>query len=217
MSAITSQITGVSIIHSAVCSGGDQRKHQTSASRALWSESTGKGWISLTKNQWASNTENVSIWWRLHNGNWYMLPVLLQVIRVLLPGHHQNILRNGGGHVFWYTFRLAAKAYLSNDITWIRFSRVLNICQWLSVWYITFDVIHTFYGYFTCTETTKFVPRPVNQTWTTCYLKQKESRMLETINLNARMNVLLWQESCQHCAHHISERSRSYKPISRDP
>ena len=32
MSAIVSQITGVSIVYSAVCSGEDQRKHQSSAS-----------------------------------------------------------------------------------------------------------------------------------------------------------------------------------------
>ena len=32
MSAMATQITGVSIVCSAVCSGGDQRKHQSSAS-----------------------------------------------------------------------------------------------------------------------------------------------------------------------------------------
>ena len=35
MSAIASQITGASIVYSIVCSGEDQRKHQTSASLAL--------------------------------------------------------------------------------------------------------------------------------------------------------------------------------------
>ena len=35
MSAMTSQITGVSIIYSTVCSGADQRKHQSSASLAF--------------------------------------------------------------------------------------------------------------------------------------------------------------------------------------
>ena len=47
MSVMTSQITGVLIICSTVCSGTDQRKHQSSASRAR-------------------NAENVSIWWRHH-------------------------------------------------------------------------------------------------------------------------------------------------------
>ena len=35
MSVVTSQITGVSIVYSIVCSGADQRKHQSSASLAL--------------------------------------------------------------------------------------------------------------------------------------------------------------------------------------
>ena len=61
MSAMASQITGVSIVCSAVCSGADQRKYQSSASLAfvnifrvtgpLWGESTGHRWIPLTKGQ----------------------------------------------------------------------------------------------------------------------------------------------------------------------
>ena len=35
INATASQITGVSIVYSAVCSGGDQRKHQSSASLAF--------------------------------------------------------------------------------------------------------------------------------------------------------------------------------------
>ena len=35
MSAMASQITGVSIVYSTVCSGADQRKHQSSASLAF--------------------------------------------------------------------------------------------------------------------------------------------------------------------------------------
>ena len=47
MSVIASQITGVSIVCSTVCSGADQRKHQSSAQRA-------------------SDAKNVSIWWHHH-------------------------------------------------------------------------------------------------------------------------------------------------------
>ena len=55
MSAMTSQITGVSIVCSIVSSGADQRKNQNSAvTGLLWGESL----------QRASNAENVSIWWR---------------------------------------------------------------------------------------------------------------------------------------------------------
>ena len=35
LSAMASQITGISIVHSTVCSGADQRKHQSSASLAF--------------------------------------------------------------------------------------------------------------------------------------------------------------------------------------
>ena len=54
MSAIASQITGVSNACSKVCSGANQRKHQSSAvTGGLPSQRT-----------W--NEENVSIWWRQH-------------------------------------------------------------------------------------------------------------------------------------------------------
>ena len=51
MSTMASQITGVSILYSTVCSDADQRKHQSSVSLAF-----------------VSNAENVSIWWRHHAG-----------------------------------------------------------------------------------------------------------------------------------------------------
>ena len=38
MGAISFQITGVSIVYSTVCSGVDQRKHESFASLALWGE-----------------------------------------------------------------------------------------------------------------------------------------------------------------------------------
>ena len=45
MSAMVSQINGVSIVYSNVCSGADQRKHQSSsASMALWGEFTVDQW-----------------------------------------------------------------------------------------------------------------------------------------------------------------------------
>ena len=54
-------ITGVSIVYSTVCSDADQRKHQSSASLEGNSPIT-----SEFPSQWASNAENVSIWWRHH-------------------------------------------------------------------------------------------------------------------------------------------------------
>ena len=70
---MASQITGVSIIMSTVCSGADQRRHQSFASLPLWWESTGHRWI---PSQRASNAENVSNLWRQHGEH-----LLLQCIR----------------------------------------------------------------------------------------------------------------------------------------
>ena len=50
MSAMVSQITGISTVCSTVCSGADQRKYQSPASLAF-----ARG---------ICNVENVSIWWR---------------------------------------------------------------------------------------------------------------------------------------------------------
>ena len=64
MGAMASQITGVSIVYSTVCSGVDQRNYQGYTSLAFV-----KGNSPVTgefPSQRASNTENVSIWWRHH-------------------------------------------------------------------------------------------------------------------------------------------------------
>ena len=58
MSAMAPHITGVAIVYSAVCSGADQRKHQSSALLAFV-----RG---IHPAQKASDAENVSIWWRHH-------------------------------------------------------------------------------------------------------------------------------------------------------
>ena len=57
MGVIASQITSVSIVYSAVCSGTDQRKHQNAASLAF---------VGGIHRGPARNAENVSIWWRHH-------------------------------------------------------------------------------------------------------------------------------------------------------
>ena len=64
MSAMASQITGVSIVYSTVFSGTDQRKHQSSALLALCAGNTPvTGEFSAQR---ASNAEDVSILWRHH-------------------------------------------------------------------------------------------------------------------------------------------------------
>ena len=59
MDATSSQITGVSSVYSTVCSGADQRKHQSSASLAFLRVTD-----EFPAHCRASNAENVSIWWR---------------------------------------------------------------------------------------------------------------------------------------------------------
>ena len=88
--AMASQITGVAIVCSAVRSGADQRKHQSSASLAFV-----RG--IHRSSQRASSAENVSIWWRHHINNllrykykiyicltWTACCVLLHTIPVVL-------------------------------------------------------------------------------------------------------------------------------------
>ena len=64
MGPMTSQITSLTIVYSAVYSGEDQRKHQSSASLAFvrgihrWPVNSPRKW---------PVTENVSIWWRHHD------------------------------------------------------------------------------------------------------------------------------------------------------
>ena len=57
MGEIASQITSLTMVYSAVYSGEDQRKHQSSASLTF---------VRGIPAQMASNAENVSIWWRHH-------------------------------------------------------------------------------------------------------------------------------------------------------
>ena len=65
MNAIASQITSLRSVYSSVCSGSDQRKHQSST--ALPSVSEGNSpVIGEFPAQKVSNAENVSIWWRHH-------------------------------------------------------------------------------------------------------------------------------------------------------
>ena len=61
---MTSQITGVSIVCSAVCSGANQRKHQSSVSLVF---------VRGIHRSSDSSAENVSIWWCHHGAGWYLL------------------------------------------------------------------------------------------------------------------------------------------------
>ena len=65
MGVMVSQITSISVSFSTVCSGADQRKHQSAMSLAFvrgihW-------WPVNSQHKRASNGENVSIWWCHHD------------------------------------------------------------------------------------------------------------------------------------------------------
>ena len=62
MSAMASQITGVSFIGATVCSGADQRNIKAPRNWPLWGEPETGGFPS----QRTSTAENVSIWWHHH-------------------------------------------------------------------------------------------------------------------------------------------------------
>ena len=64
MSAMSSQITSLTIVYSSVYSGADQRKHYSSASLAFVREI--HRWPVNSPSQRASNAENASVWWRHH-------------------------------------------------------------------------------------------------------------------------------------------------------
>ena len=86
MSAMATQITGVSVVCSTVCPVTDQRKQQSSAPLAFvrgirW-------WPVVFPTQNASNAENVSIWWRHH----YLVSMLLcDVTNNWLEIHLHNV------------------------------------------------------------------------------------------------------------------------------
>ena len=75
MSAMASEITGVSVVYSTVFSDAEKRKHQSSALLAFCAgNSPGTGEFPAQK---ASNAEIVFIWWRHH--------VVRQRIELSLP------------------------------------------------------------------------------------------------------------------------------------
>ena len=79
MGVIASQITSLTIVYSVVYSGADQRKQQSSASLAFVRGFTVTGEFPA---QMAGNAENVSIWWRHHEGSmlWSDLPDILKIL-----------------------------------------------------------------------------------------------------------------------------------------
>ena len=87
MSAMASQITSLTIACSFVNSVADQRKHQRSASLAFVRGTGNSPVTGEFPAQMASNTKNLSIWWRHHEqkcrwfrGHWHKMSLLLKII-----------------------------------------------------------------------------------------------------------------------------------------
>ena len=77
ISAMASQITGITIVCPTVCSGADQREYQRSALLAFV---RGIHRWPVNSMHRASNAENVSIGWRHHENN-HSVSVLLSTFR----------------------------------------------------------------------------------------------------------------------------------------
>ena len=101
ISAMASQITAVWVVYSAVCSGTDHRKHQSSASltfvRGIYR------WPVNSQHDRTSNAENVSIWWRLHV--WYICPYVSVMHHWYWRYHsaaqfHRKIRKQHGSNMF---------------------------------------------------------------------------------------------------------------------
>ena len=78
MGAMTSKITSLTIVYSTIHSGGDQRKHQSSALLAFV-----RGihrWPVNSPHKWPVTRKMFSIWWHHH----VMIMVLLLLLRMLV-------------------------------------------------------------------------------------------------------------------------------------
>ena len=79
MSAMASQITGISIVYSTVCSGADQRKYQSSASLAFV-RGIHRCLMNSLHAQRASNAEN------LMTSSWYVVCITENAISMMALG-----------------------------------------------------------------------------------------------------------------------------------
>ena len=90
MSAMASQITNLSTACSNVCSGADQRKHQSSAPHDLCVENPA-GVTGGFPTQRADNAKNASIWWRHQTVTLKSIPNFAQDDAMWTPQGHMRI------------------------------------------------------------------------------------------------------------------------------
>ena len=119
ISAMASQITGVSAVCSTVCSGAVKKKYQSSAALAFV-----RGIHRVTRgfpSQRASNAENVSIWWR-HHAPRYMKRVVLHHVPCSLNELTLNV--RGPGYLG-----------LTRSISWLLMPWLLTSPGYQQPWY----------------------------------------------------------------------------------
>ena len=91
MDAMASQITSLAIVYSTVYSDADQRKHQSSTSLAF---------VRGIHIQMASNAENVSIWWRHHDGRDHFQPLTPPCMHLYHLGQANALMTSCHGDSF---------------------------------------------------------------------------------------------------------------------
>ena len=93
MSAMASQISGVSIGYSTVCLGADHRKHQSSVSLAFVRDSPHVGGLcEVFPARRTNNALNVSIWWRHHESQSIVIQVPMEFIFMVSVGNNTSAL-----------------------------------------------------------------------------------------------------------------------------
>ena len=120
----------VSIVRATVCSGADQRKHQTPRHWPLWGKPPVTGGF---PSQRAINTENVSFRWR-HHVPLKLAPSVLYGVNTLRPRKMAAVLQTFSNA---FTFPCMKIVVLSFKIQWhYSLGQIKNIpaLVWITAW-----------------------------------------------------------------------------------
>ena len=114
MSAVTSQISGVLIVHSTVCSGADQRKQQFCVADLCEGNSPVTAEFPTQR---ASNGENVFIWWRHHGQllvtKWYSKHFAISLIELTYTSNQPTNTWNVYKLCIWKCYKNWNKIFFS--------------------------------------------------------------------------------------------------------
>ena len=143
MSIMTSQITGNMIVYSTICSGSNQRKHQSSTSMAFI---RGIHWWTVNfPAQRASNSNSSSIWWCHHVLDYWLF--VRGISRLLVDSPHKRAVMESSDTCFVFILnklfnkksscQLLESPWPSCDVTlmdWVRYN--------LQRWYLCCELIY---------------------------------------------------------------------------